>query len=352
MAKTSSFGMLPALLAAACLMGCADRLAEEDFKNAVPLSGDLEVRIGSHDSGETNSAELDPFADCDECCIEQDGADESYISGDIYELTREAKWHVNGGLLVTLGWVEAILLYPYSEKTDDGYIWGPWSEALSRISFRFVMTEDGGDVFSMRLEGKVITDPSDNWQPLVSGEVTAGGEPHRVSGYLVLDFDKVKELDESQPPYDGGKVRYDFDVRGYPYTVNVTYDDFLPEEGELIDGEYAYTRYDTGMSGKFSFFGKADITGDASAPSGDGPDGIAESFDVESVWDKDGKGKGAAHASGGSLSTDVLGYTLTECWADWKGLYYQTFEHVSIDIANAELFEETRCGAETNCPSI
>jgi len=359
MTRTYIAGLF-ALAAFLPVAGCMP-LAPDEYKEAIPEEDDLKVIMGSADTdGTAASALLDPNADCPECCILTVGDDESYIDGDIFQLTRSAIWHVNGGLATTFAWIRLIVSYPYSQRTRDGFIWGPWDDTnvnpLSRLSFRFVMDRNDDGVFVMSLEARSINDDSDNWQAIAYGEVLPAGRPHLGSGFIVSDFGKLHELDSAHPTKLHGEIRYDFDVsraeptEANPNTVKTTFKAFYEEPGKdndivLIDAVYEYERYDE-LAGMFRFTAGADFTGP-----GDKPDGTDESFAVESRWTQTGKGRGVATVTGGSIpGLDLQSYTLTECWADSTGLFYQTYRNEAYTAADGSSANETMCGDESSCP--
>jgi hypothetical protein len=328
-----------------------DIYADDEFRQALPRQEDLAVRIGEQDldDGTSQQAELDPYADCDECCVEEIGGEEWYVSGDIYEVTRTAKWYVNGGLVATFAWIDAILEYPFTEETEDGYLWGPWRESLSRIEFRFAMDKTGAGEFSFRLEGRNINAAADDpWVVVVDGDVIAGSQPHRGAGTIVFDYDAIHEVDTSHPTPQSGLITYDFDVREYPYLVDVSIVDFEPYDGEVVDAVYHYERLSEGMAGRLSFEAEEDVW-----PEGE-PDGVAETLEVVSRWTSTGEGKAEASVAGGSLAGDnVESFGLSECWAGSGGLYYQTYRFAEVTFEDETPdFSEVECGDVSHCPDI
>ncbi|MFO8074232.1 MAG: hypothetical protein R6V85_20410 [Polyangia bacterium] len=331
-----------------------ENFADDEYKEALPRQQDLVVKIGEQDvvEGVDQQAALDPYAadHCQqECCIIEEGGEQWYVSGEIYEATREAKWHVNGALVVTLGWISEILEYPYSEETELGYIWGPWQESLSRIEFRFAMDKTSAGEFAFRLEGRNINAEADEaWLPVLEGDVTSDDQPYHGTGVMSVDYGAIHEIDVSHPTPAAGLITYEFDVRDYPYTVDVQFDGFEPEPGEVLDAVYHYSRLGSGMSGEFGFVAEADVWPEES------PDGLPEQLDVESRWTAQGAGIGSASINGGSLDADAVeSFTIEECWAGADCLYYQTWEHTAIDFAGPTTdISETGCGDMAYCPTI
>lgn len=333
--------------------------ADQEFKDAVPEKDDVMVKIGSDDAELTSAsgllsvnAALDPWVN-EECaaelCQEEIDGEPFYVDGEVYEATRSAKWYINGGLEVTLGWIAAILAQPYTEEIADGYVWGPWAESLSRIKFEFSMIKEGEDAFTFELRGKnVNAGEADPWTPVVWGNLAASGEPHASMGNIVIDYTAVHTVDTAHPTPEAGRITYAFDVRELPYTVTASFEGFEAEAGQVIDAEYAYTRYDDGMAGALTFELDADVWPE------DGGDGLYEELLVTSRWTAEGEGQGEASAIGGTLDTDgslVDELSLDECWAAQDCLFYQTFAdhqaHYSDDTPDTT-FDE--CGFLSRCP--
>jgi hypothetical protein len=327
--------------------------AEEEYLESLPNSDDLIVKIGAQDvdDGTAQEAELvpvDPYADCPECCIVDDGGEDWFVDGEVYQMTKSAKRNVNGSLVTMFAWINAIVEYPYSDETDLGYIWGPWQESLSRIRFRFAMDKVGPQEFEFRLEGQNINETADVWTPVLFGSSTAGETPHHPLGSVVVDFDAVHAIDVSDPSPETGVVTYEYDVRDFPYVVDVTFDHFAAEDDLTLDAKYAYRRLDEGLAGSFSFTAFADVWPEEQ------PDGVLESFEVESAWGTTGEGTGTAELEAGSLDEENLaGLTLSECWADAAGLYYATYQHQEIEfLDDTPAVSEILCGEQSNCPSL
>lgn len=352
-----TFGVIAAaaLLATACF---PLEFADEEFTNALPEKEDLVVRIGHDDADEISPSglmdihgQLDPFV-ADECsddlCVDDEGTEEWYVDGEIYQMTRDAKWNVNGGLVDIMVWVWAIVTSPNPEATSTGYMWGPWQESLSRIEFRFRMDKVSSGNFTFQLEGKNINDASDDWTTVVDGAIVAGDYPHASAGTVILDYDVIHQIDVSHPTPDTGRISYEFDVRDYPYTVEATFENFEPAAGDVINATYSYIREDAGMAGNLSFLAIADIW-----PEGD-PDGLEETLTVFSEWTSSGQGRGGAEVSGGSLAADgsvIDEVSLDECWAGSDCLFYSTYSASVVDYNDGTgSVTHPGCGDILTCP--
>jgi hypothetical protein len=360
--KRKSVAFAGALLLGLAAQACWPwQVADEEYRDAVPQEEDLTVQIGSDDADLTDpsgalavAGALDPYVEewcADELCQEDVGGEPYYVDGEVYQATRSAKWYINGGLVVTLGWIDAILVQPYTEKTADGYMWGPWAESLSRIQFQFLMNKESAGVFSFELDGKnVNAGDGDPWTPVVWGDLETGDEPHASMGSIVLDYTAVHAIDTAYPTPEAGRLTYDFDVREYPFWVDATFEGFAAPDGQVIDALYSYTRYDEGMSGELQFELDADVWPE------DAPDGLLEDLVVTSRWNADGEGQGEASATGGTMDADgslVDELTLEECWAPQSCLFYQTWAEYRAsysDMTPDSVFDE--CGLSSYCPII
>jgi hypothetical protein len=356
-----------ALIAVAAAAACAGQgcwpfgLAEEEYRDAVPRKDDLQVRIGENDAQLTDpeaqvsgARSLDPYVEpscADTLCQQVDDGEPSYVDGQVYELVRSAKWNVNGGLEVILGWVDEILELPYSEESAAGYVWGPWAESLSRIEFRFTMAKESAGHFSMALEGRNVNAPeTDPWTAVVTGELEAGDAPHASKGTIALDYTAIHAIDTSYPTPEAGRVIYEFDVRELPFSVTATFEGvaLYDADGPAIDAQYDYMREDDGMAGQLTFDVDADLW------PADAPDGLYESLFVDARWSSDGMGEGGADAVSGSLDgadggVDEL--ALDECWAAQPCLFYQTYAvYRAIYAGDTPDAEYEQCGAESSCP--
>jgi len=344
------------IFAAAAVLGTGcwpPEYADQEYLEALPDSDDLVVKIGSQDvvDGTAQDAELvppDPYADCPECCVVEDGGEDWFVDGEVYQMTKDAKRNVNGSLVTIFAWINALVEYPYSEETELGYIWGPWQESLSRIRFRFAMDKVGPHDFEFRLEGQNINETADVWTPVLYGSSTEGDTPHHPIGSVTVDFDAVHGIDISDPSPDTGIVTFDYDVTDYPYVVDVTFDHFYLDDDVTLDASYAYRRLDAGLAGSFAFTAYADVWPEEQ------PDGVLEYFEVESEWDTNGEGIGTAELEAGSLVEDnVAAYTLDECWADAAGLYYATYQRHEVSfVDDTPDVAEVLCGSESHCPDL
>jgi len=163
-------------------------------------------------------------------------------------------------------------------------------------------------------------------------------------------------MDTAHPTNLYGRIRYDFDVSetaptsAQPNTVVTSFKNFYvkktdKDQPEPVSAVYEYERY-AGLAGTLRFTTEADFAGD-----GDAPDGVDEAFQVTARWNENGRGIGEATVTGGSMpALGLQSYTLTECWADSAGLYYQTYHKDEVHNADGTVNDSVVCGQESSCP--
>ena len=300
------------------------------FKESLPEEADLKIRMGSGDDGEGSGTKSGYGIKAgDEICIDGDG---DKVTGPLYLMTRSAIWDINGGILHIFVWLKAIVsAIPPSEETDEGYVWGPWTRDLDRITHRLVMSvinEDQG-LYEFSLQGRPKNDDSDDaWVKLIEGEVVRGEEPFHGTGTLDFYFENSHILDPTLPR--NGVAKASFNTESYPYEVEVRFENFYSNNNEdvLITAEYTYVK-DENLSGEFTFSASVDLE----------EDGEIENLDVVSRWKASGSGRSDAEVTGGTLGTDFI--TITECWED---MYYATYLDTSIPMDDI-----VECGDAGTC---
>ena len=173
-----------------------------------------------------------------------------------------------------------------------------------------------------------------------------------------MDLDTLHAMDTAHPTNLYGRIRYDFDVseteptKALPNTVDTVFTDFYVKQNdkdqpETMNAVYGYERY-AGLAGKLIFTTDADFAGE-----GNTPDGTYEAFQVTARWNENGKGIGEAKVTGGSLpALGLQGYTLTECWADSAGLFYQTYRKNAVQAGDGTVSGDVVCGQESSCPAL
>jgi len=354
--------MLLAGCVALGLAGCMPLTVDEAYREALPEEADLAIKVGRADtaSGALASALLDPHATCPDCCVAGEGDAAAYVTGDLYKATRGAIRNVNGGLATVFAWIRTIVAFPYTSRSGDAYTWGPWQETdvdpLSRLAFRFTMEKPSKDLYAFRLEARNVNGASDPWEALASGTVTPGDAPHRGSGTLDLDFDRLHAMDAAHPSRLYGTVHYAFDVsrpsptEATPNTVTVTFAKFYEKpafgpDPAPMDATYRYWRYED-LAGRLEYTATADIAGPDRTP-----DGLMESLSAEARWNASGRGRASARVESQSVP-GFTAYRSEECWADQAGLFYETWREDTATKTGGTEWSNPVCGAEAACPTF
>ena len=229
------------LIAASMATGCM-RSLEDEYREAVPTSGELAVDVPGASEGSAGAAtealigERAPF----------------------YQMTRDTSRIVNGGIWITLQLVELIVRQRPGEVDGDHAVWGPWNEALSPISYVFVVERQGEGQFRYALQGKPRAEGDDSYVDLLAGETTIDATDGTRSGFIALDFTAAHGLDAFEHRASGRIVAH-WEVGSDPRVVEAAFEGFTNARGEgPLDALYRYTEASDG-SGSFELGLRADI---------------------------------------------------------------------------------------------
>lgn len=286
--------------------GCIQK--GDEFRDALPHSDDLTVRVPEDGSGGAGAHAYDLIGE----------------RSVLYQTTRDISRVINGGLYVLLSVLDDIVSYPPATVTADQATWGPHTPALSPVTWRMVVNKVGEDSYTFSLDARPKNGDDTTWVAILSGDSQLVPGTRLSAGTLVAHCDEAHALDEYEFRC-AGQVTADWDITGSPRTVAVAFRDFS-DGGALsipIDADYSYLENDD-LSGEFSFGATADLDDDGSLP---------ESIVVTSRWDASGAGRGDAFASSGDIPAEIGTVTVTECWDSSFG---RSFYTDSADFAPTE----------------
>ncbi len=235
-----------------------------------------------------------------------------------YHFTRDVRDGVNvvtGHVLVA---VWALVHVRPSEVGDDYAQWGPYTEALEPVTYRFRVERVGENEYDYRLDGRPRASKSeDDYRAVLTGKGFGRADARHGDGSFVIDLDAAKALDPSRHQDDSG-------------TIEITHD--LPEQISTNLGALPRTiraRLDPAGEAWFDItsVAKQDFTGtlvvDAHADTDDSKATTLEDVAVHSQWNADGAGRADISVSGGDLPTTIAVLDATECWGgDFARVYY------------------------------
>lgn len=291
--------VLFAFLSGILLLCCG--LDEIDFMEGLPDKESLKIKFPKKGSALTDETLI---------ILKTDVGD----TAEYYVLTRRFTEVVNGSIYFLLSLAEDIAKSPGGKRDGDTKVWGPYSPGgLDPLTYRFTLTRVEKGKWTYKLEAHDKN--SEEFKVIFSGEHTRGSKYRRGTGSLMVDFTTLKSLDPSK--IEEGKIEAVYNTETAPYTLDVTFIDFIGQDGKgPVNSLYKYKAEEDG-SGEFSYDAKADID----------TKGKDENLKLLSRWKSDGSGRCDGRAMGGDIeSQGVKEIDLTECWdSDFKRVYYESF---------------------------
>ncbi len=290
--RTAMVLTVTSFLSAGCMQGL-----EDEYRRAIPDQNELAIEV----PGEGADAAA--------------GSHEMAILGErafLYQVTRDVSRIINGGVYLVLAILQDIVRHPATTIDEHHAVWGPWTGALSPLTYRFTVTkvDDDGN-YEYVLEAKPKTEADDSYAAILTGAAHVNGQD-RGRGSFVVDADAMHALDEYEWP-GSGVATVDYDVQAEPLTVNVGFENWTGGWHAPIDATYHYAEA-ADQSGEFSYDATADVDENFSA---------LESLTVASRWVAGGSGRSDASVTGGDVAPGVS-VTATECWDDVFGRTYWT----------------------------
>lgn len=255
-----------------------------------------------------------------------------------YAFTRGVRDGVN---VVTRDVLAGVWLIVHSKPTavsEDHAEWGPYTDALEPVSYRFRVERVAAAEYDYTLEGRPKASTSDaDYRAVLRGKGFGRRDARHGDGTFTIDLDAARALDPSQHQSDSGTVTITHDLPAnigrelgaLPRTINA---DVTPK-GEL------WVRIQSRANADFT--GALDV--DAHADTDDSKATLLEDISVQSRWRADGAGRADISVVGGDLPVSIPLVTATECWgSDFSRAYYgdsANFEPTFGDVASCAYAE-------------
>jgi hypothetical protein len=284
----------------------------EEFREAVPRREAVVVAGPEQESGgDRSSASVTTQAD------------EPWTAGPYskwYGFTRAVRAGVNGVTAAVLGGAWVIVRTEPSSVEDGEAIWGPSTDPLEPVTYRFRVTRVGDAEYDYVLEGRPKTSRSDgDYVAVLRGHGFGKRHDQHGEGEFTIDLDAARELDPFAHRDDSGTVRVvhhlppdmkDGDYLPRTIVAEVTPDPALNPESFAVTS----TANEDGT-------GSLHVT--ASADVDDTKTTELEDIVVDSRFRDDGAGRADISISGGDIPADPGRVTAIECWgADFMRSYY------------------------------
>ncbi|HKO53621.1 MAG TPA: hypothetical protein VJV79_38195 [Polyangiaceae bacterium] len=299
--------------ALSALSGCALDKKDDDaeaFREAVPQSGS--VALSGPDA---NSARSTAAAGPSRRTL---GTAPTTSYAKWYGFTREMRQGVNQITAGVLGGVWAILHVPPTTISKDAATWGPYTDELEPVTYRFRVVRIATDEYDYTLDGRPKSSSDDTaFRAVLRGH--GYGRPHALhgKGEFSIDLDLAKSLDPFAHQKDSGSVAVSYELP----RDSLNNPDFLPRSiTAKVDptGEAEYTVESLALLDR-----TGSIHVDAHVDTDDSKATKLEDVVIDSRWNQTGAGRADIDVAGGDLPSTTPMVDAVECWGtDFTQSYY------------------------------
>ncbi|MBK7582866.1 MAG: hypothetical protein IPI67_22060 [Myxococcales bacterium] len=307
--KVGAF-VLAAALIPACVLQEKDDVSK--FQEAIPEADHVKVS-GPEDAQKSGGASGQSIQ-----------ADEPWASGPwakYYGFTRHVRKGVNQVTAAILGSVWIIVHTQPTSVDSKEAVWGPWTDSLEPVTYRFRVTEVGEKEYEYRLEGRPKASSNDGeFKSVLFGTGFGKGHASHGDGTFTIDLDVAYELDPfNQDGDSSGKIKITHDL---PPDITTN----LFSQPRSIKAEVTPSNDDSWYT--VASDSLADGTGtlkvDAYADADDSNATQKEDISILSQWNGTGAGRADITLSGGDVPTDPGTVKAVECWgSDFYRVYYE-----------------------------
>lgn len=298
-----------ALLLNACALNKADDVGE--YREALPRADAVSVvgpgASGSHAQGAEAGSSL----------LALGGGDPASVAK-WYTFTRDIRNGVNHVTRDVLGSVWFIV---HTEPSDVGAAyatWGPYTDPLEPVTYRFRVQKVGEHEYDYELEGRPRASTSEaDYRAILSGKGFGRLDSRHGDGTFTVDLDAARALDPSRPSADSGTVTVTHDLPrtitrelgALPRAIDV---DIRPA-GEAFVHIESVANVDS--TGTISVDAHVDL--DATKAT------ALEDVSVMSRFRADGAGRADITIAAGDLPSTTPVVTASECWgSDFSRAHY------------------------------
>ena len=265
----------------------------------------------------------------------------------------KARWYLdtigtvrelNGMTWALLHFVEDITSYPYTDEIENGFVWGPFTPALSLVTIKFTLVKDGHNQFSFALTMRPKEDDGGEFQDVLVGTYEPqDGVTHSV-GTLKLIFDTARELDETQKAT--GVLSVAYDTADENRDVDIIFENFQADDmEEPVNATYHYSE-GADRSGEFGF----DLIGDIHKDDPDRQDLVKrENLAIFVRWKKEGNGRADVRVTGGDLPDIEPPFESWESSECWDELFNQVYLQEQANPVAGDPYLGDPVGEESAC---
>jgi hypothetical protein len=237
-----------------------------------------------------------------------------------YGFTRAVRGGVNTVTAWVLGSVWALVQQEPTSVQDGEATWGPYTDPLEPVTYRFRVTRVGSAEYDYVLEGRPKSSSADtDYRAVLTGHGFGKRHEKHGEGDFTIDLSAARELDPFGREKDSGTVHI-----SYHLPRDAADGDALPRS---IDAEVtpdpsvnreSYTVKSVALedgTGTLEVVAQSDVD--------DSKTTELEQVTVDSRWRADGAGRADIGITGGDIPADPGVVTAVECWgADFARSYY------------------------------
>ncbi len=302
-----------AALAALLLPGCVLEKKDDDvgrFREAIPEAKAVEV--SGPDSAQSQTGATSTTL----------STDEPWANGPwakYYGFTRYVRQGVNGITAAVLGSVWIIVHTHPSDVTDNEAIWGPYTDSLEPVTWRFRVTEVGEKEYDYALEGRPKGSQSDgDYRAVLTGKGWGRGHEKHGDGFFQIDLDTWKALDAFNHQDDSGTVKITHDLPpditsnlfSQPRTVTAEVYPSSTDEWFTATSHSNEDGTGTLLVTAYTDADDSDLT-------------LKEDIVISSQWNNQGAGRADISITGGDVPPEMTSIDAVECWdSDFYRVYY------------------------------
>jgi hypothetical protein len=218
----------------------------------------------------------------------------------LYVLTRQMTAQVNGMVGGALDTIGDITRTPPAAVSPDSAVWGPFTEPLSPVAARLLVTRVGPGAHRFVLQLRPRSGQDSDFEPFLEGASTGAAPGGPSQGSFALDLDLAHRLDPVATPAEG-RVVAGWTVVPDGRQVQVQLGGVHVGSGPSTTADIVSALGSDG-SGTLAFDADANLVG--------GPEAL-EAGKVGSRWNPSGAGRADVELHGGDAPD---GAQITECW--------------------------------------
>jgi len=258
-----------------------------------------------------------------------------------YLFTRQVRDDVNHVTAGVLGSVWRLAHTAPTTLEPDAAVWGPYSDALEPVIWRFRIERVAEHAYEYALEGRAKLDGAASvFTPVLTGTGYDRLDERHGDGAFTIDLEAAKRLDPAKHRDDSGSLTVTHDLPRSIWREAAPLPRTIRAEAQAAGEDW----FD--VTSIANEDGTGELVVDAHGDIDESKLTLAEDVHVDSRWQLDGAGRADITITGGDLPSALPAVNATECWGqDFSRAYYVD----SADLAPSE-GEASACAFDALAP--